>query len=102
KRDWSSDVCSSDLTHKFMTQSSPLAPSDPNDKLIFQRLEEDTGVHIDWKNYTHDAFIEKRNLALSSDDLPDAIFDAGFDSYDLLKYADDGIIISVEIGRAHV
>lgn len=85
-----------EVTLKFMTQSSPLAPSDPNDKLIFQRLEEDTGVHIDWKNYTHDAFIEKRNLALSSDDLPDAIFDAGFDSYDLLKYADDGIIISVE------
>ncbi len=67
---------------KFMTQSSPLAPDDPNEKLIYKRLEEKTGVHIDWKNYTHDSFIEKRNLALSSGDLPDAILDAGFSNYD--------------------
>ncbi|KRG15398.1 ABC transporter substrate-binding protein [Lederbergia galactosidilytica] len=81
---------------KFMTQSSPLAPDDPNEKLIYKRLEEKTGVHIDWKNYTHDSFIEKRNLALSSGDLPDAILDAGFSNYDLLKYAKDGTIVPVE------
>lgn len=85
-----------EVTLKFMTQSSPLAPEDPNEKLIYQRLEEDTGVHIEWKNYTHDAFIENRNLALASGDLPDAILDAGFSNYDLLKYADDGTIIAVE------
>lgn len=85
-----------EVTLKFMTQSSPLAPSDPNEKLIYQRLEEDTGVHIDWKNYTSEAFIEKRNLALSSGDLPDAILDAAFDTYDILKYAEDETIIAVE------
>ncbi|MCJ7842275.1 hypothetical protein MUB24_15500 [Lederbergia sp. NSJ-179] len=51
---------------------------------------------IDWKNYTHDAFIEKRNLALASGELPDAILDAGFSNYDLLKYAKDETIIPVE------
>ncbi|GJM72707.1 hypothetical protein HMSSN036_49230 [Paenibacillus macerans] len=28
------------ITLNMMTQSSPLAPADPNDKLIFKRLEE--------------------------------------------------------------
>ena len=35
------------VTLKFMTASSPLAPADPNYKLIFQRLEKETGVHIE-------------------------------------------------------
>ncbi|WP_409293938.1 ABC transporter substrate-binding protein [Peribacillus sp. SCS-26] len=84
------------VTLKFMTQSSPLAPKDPNNKLIYKRLEKETGVHIKWKNYTSDSFVEKRNLAMASGDLPDAIMDAGYGDYDLLKLAKDGAIIPVE------
>ncbi len=80
----------------FMTQSSPLAPSDPNKKLVYQRLEDQTGIHVNWKNYTSDAFVEKRNLAVASGDLPDAIIDAGYSDYDLLKLAKDGTIVPVE------
>jgi putative aldouronate transport system substrate-binding protein len=85
-----------EATLKFITQSSPLAPEDPNEKLIYKRLEEETGVHIEWKNYTNDVFVEKRNLAVASSDLPDAIMDAGYSDYDLLKLAKDGAIIPVE------
>src|SRR5690606_3909499 len=60
------------VTLKIMTSSSPLAPSDPNEKLIFQRIEEQTGVNVEWKNYTSDSFAEKRNLAMASGELPDA------------------------------
>jgi len=84
------------VTLNFMTQSSPLAPADPNKKLIYKRLEKQSGVHIKWKNYTSDAFIEKRNLAMASGDLPDAILDAGFNDHDLLKLAKDGAIVPVE------
>ncbi|WP_160719642.1 ABC transporter substrate-binding protein [Bacillus sp. USDA818B3_A] len=84
------------VTLNFMTQSSPLAPKDPNEKLIYQRLEKATGVNIKWKNYTSDAFVEKRNLAVASGDLPDAILDAAYSDYDLLKLAKDGAIIPVE------
>ncbi|MBV7508379.1 ABC transporter substrate-binding protein [Bacillus sp. sid0103] len=84
------------VTLNFMTQSSPLAPADPNKKLVFKRLEEQTGVHIKWKNYTWDTFAEKRNLAMASGSLPDAIFDAAYSDYDLLKLAKDGAIIPVE------
>ena len=81
---------------KFMTQSSPLAPADPNDKLIYKRLAEKTGVNIEWKNYTSDSFIEKRNLTVASGDLPDAILDATYSDYDLQKLGKDGTIIPVE------
>lgn len=47
------------VTLNFITQSSPLAPADPNDKLINKRLEEKTGIHIRWKNFTSDQFVEK-------------------------------------------
>jgi putative aldouronate transport system substrate-binding protein len=85
-----------EVTLKFMTQSSPIAPEDPNDKLIYKRLEETTGVHIDWTNYVWDSFGEKRNLAIASGNLPDAILDAAYGDYDLLKLAKDETIIPVE------
>lgn len=84
------------VTLKFMTQSSPLAPTDPNDKLIYKRLAEKSGVNIEWKNYTTDSFIEKRNLTVASGDLPDAILDAVYSDYDLQKLGKDGTIIPVE------
>lgn len=83
-------------TLNFMTQSHVLAPMDPNEKLIFKRMEEKTGIHINWKNYTNDVFAEKRNLALATGELPDAIFDAGLSDFDLLKLAKDGTIIPLD------
>ncbi len=83
------------VTLKMTTSSSPLAPADPNEKLIFQRLEEESGVHIDWKNYSSD-YVEKRNLDISSGDLPDAMWNAGASDYDLLSWAEDGVIIPIE------
>lgn len=85
-----------EVTLKFMTQSSPLAPSDPNDKLIYKRLAENTGINIQWTNYVWDEYGEKRNLDIAAGDLPDAIMHAGLGDYDLLKLAKDGVIIPLE------
>lgn len=98
---WSEDYGLSDIsfpldenvTLKVMTQSSPLAPEDPNEKLIYQRLEEETNVHIKWRNFTGETFGEKRNLAMTSGDMPDAINNAGYSDYELLNLAEDGAII---------
>ncbi|AKG36296.1 ABC transporter substrate-binding protein [Paenibacillus durus] len=81
------------ITLNFITQSSPLAPADPNEKLINKRLEEKTNVHINWKNFTKDVFVEKRNLAVAGGDLPDAIFNADYSDYELLKLAKNGTLI---------
>ncbi|WP_066191421.1 extracellular solute-binding protein [Gracilibacillus timonensis] len=85
-----------DVSLKFITESSPMAPEDPNDKLILQRLEEETGVHIDWKNYTGESFAEQRNLAVASGDLPDAIMNTAYSDYELLDLANDEAIVPVE------
>ncbi|MFC0470669.1 extracellular solute-binding protein [Halalkalibacter kiskunsagensis] len=98
---WSEDYELSDITFpleekvslKFLTESSPLAPEDPNDKLIFQRLEEQTGVEIEWRNFTGAQFGERRNLAMSSGEMPDAILNAGYSDYELLNLAKDEAII---------
>ena len=68
-----------------MTQSSPLAPEDPNEKLIYKRLQEETNVKINWTNYTWDEFGEKRNLDIAAGDVPDAILQAGMSDYDLFN-----------------
>lgn len=83
------------VTLKFITGSSTLAPEDPNDKLIFQRMEEQTGVHIEWTNYQAD-FAEKRNLDISSGDLPDAIHNDGASDVELMSWAKQGVIVPVE------
>ncbi|MEQ9809313.1 ABC transporter substrate-binding protein [Streptococcus jiangjianxini] len=83
------------VTLKFMTTSSTLAPKDPNKKLIFKRLEKETGVHIDWTNYQSD-FAEKRNLDISSGDVPDAIHNDGASDVELMKWAEQGVIVPVE------
>ncbi|MCD5002535.1 ABC transporter substrate-binding protein [Enterococcus saccharolyticus] len=83
------------VTLKMLSQSAPLAPNNPNEKLIFQRLEEDTNVHIDWTNYNSD-FVERRNLDIASGELPDAIFNAGAGDYDLLSWAESGVVVPLE------
>lgn len=80
---------------KAITSSSPLAPEDPNDKLIFQRLEEETNVHIDWKNYNSD-FAEKRNLDIAAGDLPDFIWNADANEADIVKWSETGVIVPVD------
>lgn len=84
------------VTLKFMTQSSVLAPEDPNDKLIWQRYQEKTNVEIEWNNYTNDQYETSRNLAISAGDLPDAIFDAAMSDYDLLTNGANGVIVPLE------
>lgn len=80
---------------KMISQGSPLAPKNPNQKLILKRLEKETNLHIDWTNYNSD-FVEKRNLDIASGDLPDAIFNAGASDYDLLSWAESGTIVPLE------
>ncbi|MEG1290920.1 MAG: extracellular solute-binding protein [Lachnospiraceae bacterium] len=81
----------------FITNASAKSTQKPNERAIFQRLQEETNVEIDWTCYTSDQFADKKNLALSSgDNLPDGLFNAGMNNNDLLRYAKQGVIIPVE------
>jgi len=62
----------------FITSAPATTTQEPNDKLIFQRLEEQTNVHIDWTCFVDDQFADKKNLALAQfGNLPDGLFTAG-------------------------
>lgn len=80
---------------KMLVSENSTAPKDPNDMLIFKRLEEQSNVHISWTNYAND-FAEKRNLDIASSDLPDAIFNAAASEQDLLTWGQNGVIVPLE------
>ncbi len=71
--------------------------SDPNKRTIFKRLEEDTNVHVDWTAIQSDQWADKISLEMANlKTLPDFVFTASFSDSDLLKYADQGVIINLE------
>lgn len=84
-------------TLKVMTKAAAISTQNPDEKLIFQRIKEETNVNIEWTCYVEDQFVEKRNLALSKkNSLPDVLFNADMSNGELLKFADQGVIVPVE------
>ncbi len=84
-------------TLKGLTSYPVGTESEPNNRTIFKRLEEQTNVHIEWKTIQGDQWGDKIQLEMSNaKTLPDFVFNAGFSDTDLLKYAKQGVIIHVE------
>ena len=75
----------------------PATESEPNKRTIFRRLEEETNVHVDWTAIPSDQWGDKISLQMANyRTLQDFVFSAGFSDNDLLKYADQGVIIPLE------
>ena len=71
--------------------------SNPNNRTIFKRLEEQTNVHIEWTAIQGDQWGDKINLNMTNlNTLTDFVFTAGFGESDLLRYADQEVIIPLE------
>ena len=71
--------------------------SEPNNRTIFKRLEEATNVHIEWTAIQSDQWGDKITLTMSNPKtLTDFIFSADFSDSNLLRYADQGVIIALE------
>lgn len=84
-------------TLSFITSAPSGSTQNPNDRLIFKRLQEETNVEINWTCFVSDQFADKKNLALANaKNLPDGLFNADMSDYDLLRYAKQGVIIPVE------
>lgn len=81
----------------ILTSAEATSTQNPDEKVIYQRIKEETNVDIDWTCYVKDQFIDKRNLILAKgDDLPDIVLNAEMGTLDLLKYGKQGVIIPVE------
>lgn len=84
-------------TIKGLTNFPVGTESEPNNRTIFKRLEEQTNVHVEWKTIQSDQWGEKIALEMANvKTLPDFVFNAGFSDTDLLKYAKQGVIINLE------
>ncbi|MBQ2609741.1 MAG: ABC transporter substrate-binding protein [Butyrivibrio sp.] len=71
--------------------------SEPNNRTIFKRLEEETNVHVDWTAISSDQWGDKIQLNMANKNtLTDFVFNAGFGNSDLIRYAEQGVIIPVE------
>lgn len=80
-----------------MTSYPVNTESNPNNRTIFRRMQEKTNVEIEWTAIQGDQWGDKITLAMANlDTLPDFIFSAGFGDNDLLRYADQGVIIPLE------
>lgn len=85
------------MTFKGLTSFPVNTESEPNNRTIFKRLEEKTNVHIDWTAISSDQWGEKISLVMSDvNAIPEFVFNAGFSNNDLIKYADQEIIIPIE------
>ena len=77
-----------------MISFPPNTESNPNNRTIFKRLQEKTNVEIEWTAIQGDQWGDKITLNMANPKtLTDFIFTAGFGDIDLLKYADQGIMI---------
>ena len=48
----------------FITSAPATSTQEPNERVIFQRMEEQTNVHIDWTCFVSDQFSDKKNRHL--------------------------------------
>ena len=80
------------------TTSYPVGTEeDPNNRTIFKRLEEETNVHVEWTAISSDQWGDKISLNMANaNTLTDFVFNAGFSDSDLLRYADQGVIVPVD------
>lgn len=71
--------------------------SDPNNRTIFKRLQEQTNVEIEWTAIQSDQWADKIKLNMANiNSITDFVFSAGFSDSDLLRYAEQGAIIPLE------
>ncbi|NJL72832.1 MAG: extracellular solute-binding protein, partial [Candidatus Competibacteraceae bacterium] len=67
------------------------------DMIFFKRLEEKTGVKIEWNAIPEGQYEEKKNLILASNDLPDAFFGRlSLRSSDIVLYSSQKAFIPLE------
>lgn len=61
--------------------------------LVFKTYAEKTGIKVNFEEVTFGTLTEKRNLALTSGDYPDAFYSSRIPASDLFKYGKQGIFI---------
>lgn len=69
---------------------------DFNQMSILQRINEETGVNVQFECIPGTAWNEKKNLMLASKDLPDLFFGGGISDSDMNKYGAQGMLLPLD------
>ena len=81
----------------FITNAPKTSTQDPNERVIFQRMEEQTNVHIDWTCFCCRSVCRQKEPGSGTVWKPSGwSVQCGMNDYDLLRYAKQGIIIPLE------
>jgi putative aldouronate transport system substrate-binding protein len=64
-----------------------------DDLLMAKEVFEKTNVTIDWDMYDPSSWIEKRNLMIATNDLPDAFMNSKLTDAEIIQYGSEGMII---------
>lgn len=83
------------VSYKFLTSNNSLRASDWNDVEMWQIYEDMSNVEIDWGLVPSDGLEEKRSLALTGGDYPDAFFNTGMPATELNEYGTHGSFIKL-------
>jgi len=67
-----------------------------NEWWIWEEYEKMTGIHIEWKEIPGTAVDEKKNLMLASKDKPDAFWQIGFSTEELIRYGSEGGFVNIK------
>ncbi|MDR1569265.1 MAG: extracellular solute-binding protein [Oscillospiraceae bacterium] len=83
---------------KTFTIMAPIEPGNAEfqDMDVLKMQEERTNVHIEWLTVPSESWIERKNLALASGDLPDALLKAGLTDADAITYGGQGMLIDLK------
>lgn len=81
------------VTITLMSARPTTTAEDWNEISAIQETEELTNVHVDFGLVPQDGAAERRNLALTSGDYPEAFYRTGIGTGDIAKYGEQGTFI---------
>ena len=83
------------IEFEVLAQKNSMTPN-YNDLQVFNDLEDETYVDINWENITESAYAERKTLILSDrENWPDAIYHAGFTSAEISRYSRRNTILPI-------
>lgn len=84
------------LTLKMARDSFTDVHPASKDLWMWKKYEEKTGIHIEWEEIPGESSAERKNVMLASGKLPDAFYQTGFSSSELIKYGEQGLFLPLE------
>ncbi|MBP1994251.1 extracellular solute-binding protein [Paenibacillus eucommiae] len=84
------------LALKAFSPYPPDVSSEWSRLMLWTEYERKSGIHIDWELVPVNNLIDRRDLVLAGEDLPDFFYASQFTILDLMKYGEAGILIPLE------